>query len=421
MEHVRKYVSQTKRKKTMSYNVEEIRQDFPILQREVYGRPLIYLDNAATTQKPRSVVEAISNEYYSTNANVHRGVHFLSQKATDLHEAARERVRQFINARSKAEVLFTRGTTESLNLVASSFGEAFLKEGDEVIVSVMEHHSDIVPWQLLRERKGIVIRVIPMDDSGRLDLEAYERLFSERTRLVCVAHVSNVLGTVNPVKQMAATAHAHGAYMLVDGAQSIPHFKVDVQDLDCDFLTFSGHKIYGPTGIGVLYGRESLLEKMPPYQGGGEMIARVTFEHTTYERLPYKFEAGTPDYVGTHALAAAIDYVEALGMDEIAAHERRLTQYAMERLGAIKDMHLYGTTPDKDAVVAFNVGNIHPLDLGTLLDRLGIAIRTGHHCAQPLMQRCGVEGMARASFALYNTMDEIDKLAEGIERVSKMF
>lgn len=405
----------------MSYNVEEIRQDFPILQREVYGRPLIYLDNAATTQKPRSVVEAISNEYYSTNANVHRGVHFLSQKATDLHEAARERVRQFINARSTAEVLFTRGTTESLNLVASSFGEAFLKEGDEVIVSVMEHHSDIVPWQLLRERKGIVIRVIPMDDSGRLDLEVYERLFSERTRLVCVAHVSNVLGTVNPVKKMAATAHAHGAYMLVDGAQSIPHFKVDVQDLDCDFLTFSGHKIYGPTGIGVLYGRESLLEKMPPYQGGGEMIARVTFEHTTYERLPYKFEAGTPDYVGTHALAAAIDYVEALGMDEIAAHERRLTQYAMERLGAIKDMHLYGTTPDKDAVVAFNVGNIHPLDLGTLLDRLGIAIRTGHHCAQPLMQRCGVEGMARASFALYNTMDEIDKLAEGIERVSKMF
>ena len=405
----------------MSYNVEDIRQDFPILQRDVYGRPLVYLDNAATTQKPRSVVEAISNEYFSTNANVHRGVHFLSQKATDLHEAARERVRQFINARSTAEVLFTRGTTESLNLVASSFGEAFLKEGDEVIVSVMEHHSDIVPWQLLRERKGIVIRVIPMDDSGRLDLEAYERLFSERTRLVCVAHVSNVLGTVNPVKQMAATAHAHGAYMLVDGAQSIPHFKVDVQNLDCDFLTFSGHKIYGPTGIGVLYGRESLLEKMPPYQGGGEMIARVTFEHTTYERLPYKFEAGTPDYVGTHALAAAIDYVEALGMDEIAAHEHRLTQYAMERLGAIKDMHLYGTTPDKDAVVAFNVGNIHPLDLGTLLDRLGIAIRTGHHCAQPLMQRCGVEGMARASFALYNTMDEIDRLAEGIERVSKMF
>ena len=405
----------------MPYNVETIRQDFPILQRDVYGRPLVYLDNAATTQKPRSVVEAISNEYYSTNANVHRGVHFLSQQATDLHEGARERVRRFINARSTAEVLFTRGTTESINLVAGSFGEAFLKEGDEVIVSVMEHHSDIVPWQLLRERKGIVIRVIPMDDSGRLYLEAYERLFTDRTRLVCVAHVSNVLGTVNPVKQMVETAHAHGAYCLVDGAQSIPHFKVDVQDLDCDFLTFSGHKIYGPTGIGVLYGRESLLEKMPPYQGGGEMISRVTFEHTTYERLPYKFEAGTPDYVGSHALAVAIDYVEALGMDEIAAHERRLTRYAMERLGAIKDMHLYGTTPDKDAVVAFNVGNIHPLDLGTLLDRLGIAIRTGHHCAQPLMQRCGVEGMARASFALYNTKEEIDALAEGIERVSKMF
>lgn len=403
------------------YDINKIRQDFPILGREVYGKPLVYLDNGATTQKPLCVLDAMRDEYLNVNANVHRGVHYLSQQATDLHEAARERVRQFINARSTAEVLFTRGTTESLNLVASSFGEAFLKEGDEVIVSVMEHHSDIVPWQLLRERKGIVIRVIPMDDSGRLDLEAYERLFSERTRLVCVAHVSNVLGTVNPVKQMAATAHAHGAYMLVDGAQSIPHFKVDVQDLDCDFLTFSGHKIYGPTGIGVLYGRESLLEKMPPYQGGGEMIARVTFEHTTYERLPYKFEAGTPDYVGTHALAAAIDYVEALGMDEIAAHEHRLTQYAMERLGAIKDMHLYGTTPDKDAVVAFNVGNIHPLDLGTLLDRLGIAIRTGHHCAQPLMQRCGVEGMARASFALYNTMDEIDRLAEGIERVSKMF
>lgn len=405
----------------MSYNVETIRQDFPILQREVYKRPLVYLDNAATTQKPRCVVEAIANEYYSTNANVHRGVHFLSQQATDLHEAARERVRQFIGARSTAEVLFTRGTTESLNLVASSFGEAFLKDGDEVIVSVMEHHSDIVPWQLLRERKGIVIRVIPMDDSGRLDLDALEGLFNERTRLVCVAHVSNVLGTVNPVKQIAATAHAHGAYCLVDGAQSVPHFKVNVQDIGCDFLTFSGHKIYGPTGIGVLYGREELLEKMPPYQGGGEMISRVTFEKTTYERLPYKFEAGTPDYVGSHALAAALDYVDALGMDNIAAHERMLTKYAMERLGAIKDMHLYGTTPDKDAVVAFNVGNIHPLDLGTLLDRLGIAIRTGHHCAQPLMQRCGVEGMARASFALYNTTAEIDALAEGIERVSKMF
>lgn len=405
----------------MSYNIEDIRKDFPILEREVYGKPLVYLDNAATTQKPRCVVEAITDEYYSTNANVHRGVHFLSQQATDLHEAARERVRSFINARSTAEILFTRGTTESLNLVAASFGEAFLHEGDEVILSVMEHHSDIVPWQLLRERKGIVIKVIPMDDDGNLDLDAYAALFTERTRLVCVAHVSNVLGTVNPVRQMAEVAHAHGARFLVDGAQSIPHFKVDVQELGCDFLTFSGHKIYGPTGIGVLYGREELLEQMPPYQGGGEMISRVTFEHTTYERLPYKFEAGTPDYVGSHALAVAIDYVETLGMDRIAAHERELTRYAMERMEQIEGLKVFGRARDKDAVIAFNVGDIHPLDLGTLLDRLGIAIRTGHHCAQPLMARCGVEGMARASFALYNTKAEIDALVAGIERVRKMF
>lgn len=405
----------------MPYNIEDIRRDFPILGREVYGKPLVYLDNAATTQKPRCVVEAITDEYYSTNANVHRGVHFLSQKATDLHEAARERVRTFINARSTAEILFTRGTTESLNLVAASFGEAFLREGDEVILSVMEHHSDIVPWQLLRERKGIVIKVIPMDDEGNLDLEAYTALFSERTRLVCAAHVSNVLGTVNPVRQMAEVAHAHGAYFLVDGAQSIPHFKVDVQELGCDFLTFSGHKIYGPTGIGVLYGREELLEQMPPYQGGGEMISRVTFEHTTYERLPYKFEAGTPDYVGSHALAVAIDYVEGLGMDAIAAHEQELTRYAMAQMQQIEGLKVYGRARQKDAVIAFNVGDIHPLDLGTLLDRLGIAIRTGHHCAQPLMARCGVEGMARASFALYNTKAEIDALVAGIERVRKMF
>lgn len=405
----------------MTYNIESVRKDFPILEREVYKRPLVYLDNAATTQKPRCVVEAIAQEYYSVNANVHRGVHYLSQQATDLHEAARETVRQFIHARSTAEVVFTRGTTESLNLVASSYGDAFLKEGDEVIVSVMEHHSDIVPWQLLRDRKGIVIKVIPMDDRGVLDLEAYERLFTDRTRLVCVAHVSNVLGTVNPVKQMAAVAHAHGAHLLVDGAQSVPHFAVDVQDLDCDFLVFSGHKVYGPTGIGVLYGREELLEQMPPYQGGGEMIARVTFEKTTYERLPFKFEAGTPDYVGSHALAVALDYVCALGMDRIHAHERAITDYAMEQMALIPGMHLYGTAPGKDAVVSFNVGNIHPMDLGTLLDRLGIAIRTGHHCAQPLMQRCGVEGMARASFALYSTREEVDALVQGIDRVRKMF
>ena len=403
------------------YDVDAVRADFPILSREVYGRPLVYLDNAATTQKPRCVVEAMVNEYYSVNANVHRGVHFLSQQATDLHEQARERVRAFIGARSAAEIVFTRGTTESLNLVATSLGEAFLHEGDEVILTVMEHHSDIVPWQMLRGRKGIVIKVVPMDDSGALRLDAYERLFTPRTRLVCAAHVSNVLGTVNPVRHMAEVAHAHGALFLVDGAQSVPHFRVDVGELGCDFLTFSGHKVYGPTGIGVLYGREDLLDRMPPYQGGGEMIAHVTFEKTTYEGLPYKFEAGTPDYVASHALAVALDYVDRLGMDHIAAHERSLTCYAMERLGAIDGMKLYGTTDNKDAVVAFNVGDIHPLDLGTLLDRLGIAIRTGHHCAQPLMQRCGVEGMARASFALYNTRAEVDALAEGIERVRKMF
>lgn len=403
------------------YDILSIRKDFPILGREVYKRPLVYLDNAATTQKPRSVVEAIANEYYSVNANVHRGVHYLSQQATDLHEAARETVRAFINARSISEVVFTRGTTESLNLVAYSYGEAFLKEGDEVIVTVMEHHSDIVPWQLLRDRKGIVLKVVPMSDEGVLDLDAYEALFSPKTRLVCAAHVSNVLGTINPVKQMAQIAHAHGAHFLVDGAQSVPHFKVDVQDLDCDFLVFSGHKIYGPTGIGVLYGREDLLDKIPPYQGGGEMIARVSFEKTTYERLPFKFEAGTPDYVGSHALAVALDYVNNLGMDNIHQHESELTRYAMEQMMTIPEMHIFGTAPEKDAVVSFNVGNIHPLDLGTLLDRLGIAIRTGHHCAQPLMQRCGVEGMARASFALYNTREEVDALVAGIDRVRKMF
>ena len=405
----------------MTYPIDDIRADFPILSREVYGRPLVYLDNAATTQKPRAVVEAIAQEYYSVNANVHRDVHFLSQQATTLHEEARERVRAFIGAQSVSEIVFTRGTTESLNLVATSFGETFLQEGDEVLLTVMEHHSDIVPWQLLRERKGIVIKVIPMNDAGELDMEAYERLFTPRTRLVCVAHVSNVLGTVNPIARMAEVAHAHGAYLLADGAQSVPHFKVDVQALGCDFLTFSGHKIYGPTGIGVLYGREALLEQMQPYQGGGEMIARVTFEKTTYERLPYKFEAGTPDYVGSHALAAAIDYVEGIGMDRITAHERELTKYAMARMADIPGMQLYGTAPDKDAVVAFNVKDIHPLDLGTLLDRLGIAIRTGHHCAQPLMARCGVEGMARASFALYNTKEEIDTFVAGLERVVKMF
>lgn len=402
--------------------MQHYRDDFPILGREVYHRPLVYLDNAATTQKPRCVVEAMTTQYYETNANVHRGVHFLSQRATDLHEGARETVRRFINARSTAEIVFTRGTTESLNLVASSFGEGFLKAGDEVILSTMEHHSNIVPWQLLRERKGIVLKVIPMDDRGVLDLDAYRALFTDRTRLVSCCHVSNVLGTINPVAEMARIAHDAGAYFLVDGAQSVPHFPVDVQALNCDFLVFSGHKIYGPTGIGVLYGKEALLDKMPPYQGGGEMIARVTFERTTYERLPFKFEAGTPDYVGTHGLAAALDYVSAIGMERIAAHEDDLTRHCMERLSReIEGIRLFGEAPAKTSVVAFNVGHLHPMDLGTLLDRLGIAIRTGHHCAQPLMARCGVEGMARASFALYNTREEVDTFVDALRRVVRMF
>lgn len=403
------------------YPIEEIRKDFPILAREVYGRPLVYLDNAATTQKPRCVVDAISEQYYSVNANVHRGVHFLSQQATALHEEAREKARRFLNARSVAEVVFTRGTTEGINLVAASFGERFLKEGDEVVLTEMEHHSDIVPWQLLRERKGIVLKVVPVDERGALVMEEYERMFTPRTRLAACAHVSNVLGTVNLVRRMAEIAHSNGAFFLLDAAQSVPHFSVDVQELDCDFLVFSGHKVYGPTGIGVLYGKETLLEKMPPYQGGGEMIARVTFERTTYERLPYKFEAGTPDYVGSHALGVALDYVSGIGLDRVAAHERELTRYAMARLGGVEGVKIYGETEEKDAVVAFNVGSIHHLDLGTLLDRLGVAVRTGHHCAQPLMRRFGVEGMARASLALYNTKEEIDALADAVERVRSMF
>lgn len=397
------------------------RSDFPILSRTVYGKPLVYLDNAATTQKPQCVIDAIAEEYCSVNANVHRGVHFLSTQATELHEAARERVRTFINAASTAEIIFTRGTTESLNLMASSYGDAFLKEGDEVIVTEMEHHSNIVPWQMLRERKGIILKAAPITDDGSLDLEKLETLFTPRTRLLSVCHVSNVLGTVNPIRQLADIAHAHNAHLLVDAAQSVPHFPVDVQALGCDFLAFSGHKVYGPTGIGVLYGREALLDMMPPYQGGGEMIARVTFERTTYERLPFKFEAGTPDYVGTHALAVALDYLSAIGMEHIHEHEQDLTAYAMQRLAEIPDLQLYGTTPTKDAVCAFNINGIHHLDLGTLLDRLGIAIRTGHHCAQPLMARYGVEGMCRASFALYNTREEIDALVAAILRVRKMF
>lgn len=403
------------------FDINKIREDFPILGREVYGRPLVYLDNAATTQKPRCVVEAITDEYYNVNANVHRGVHYLSQQATDLHEAAREKVRLFINARSTNEIIFTRGTTESLNLVVSSFCDGMMQEGDEVIVSVMEHHSNIVPWQLQAAKKGISIRVIPMTDEGELRLDEYEKLFTERTKIVSVTHVSNVLGTVNPVEEMIRIAHEHGVPVMVDGAQSTPHFAVDVQAMDCDFFAFSGHKMYGPTGIGVLYGKEDWLDRLPPYQGGGEMIESVSFEKTVFEHLPFKFEAGTPDYVATTGLAKAIDYMTAVGMDNIQRHEHELTEYAMQRLSEVEGIRIFGCAPRKDAVVSFLVGDIHHLDMGTLLDRLGIAVRTGHHCAQPLMIRLGIQGTVRASFAMYNTREEIDALASGIERVSKMF
>lgn len=403
------------------YDIQKIREDFPILSRTVYGKPLIYLDNGATTQKPRCVVESITDEYYSVNSNVHRGVHFLSQQATNLHEASRETVRKFINARSTSEIIFTRGTTESINLVASSFTDSQMQEGDEVIVSVMEHHSNIVSWQLQAARKGIKLKVIPMNDQGELLLDEYEKLFSPRTKLVSVAHVSNVLGTINPVKEITAIAHAHQVPVLIDGAQSIPHMKIDVQDIDADFYVFSGHKIYAPTGIGVLYGKENWLDKLPPYQGGGEMIQNVSFEKTTFNELPFKFEAGTPDYIGTTALAKALDYVSAIGMDNIAAHEHELTIYAMQRLKEIPGMRIFGEAKHKGGVISFLVGDIHHFDMGTLLDRLGIAVRTGHHCAEPLMQRLGIEGTVRASLGLYNTKEEIDALVAGIERVRKMF
>lgn len=404
------------------YDITKVRESFPILSRTVYGKPLIYLDNGATTQKPLCVLDAMREEYLNVNANVHRGVHWMSQQATDLHEAARETVRKFINARSTTEIVFTRGTTESLNLVASSFVEGCMKEGDEVIVSTMEHHSNIVPWQLQEQRKGIVLKVIPMTDEGELQLEEYEKLFTDRTKLVSVTQVSNVLGTVNPVKEMIRIAHEHGVPVVVDGAQSVPHFAVDVQDLDCDFLAFSGHKVYGPTGVGVLYGKEEWLDRLPPYQGGGEMIERVSFEKTTFERPPLKFEAGTPDYIATHGLATALDYVTSLGMDNILAHEQDLTRYALQQLREIEGMHIYGHRNDSgDAVISFNVGDIHHMDLGTLLDQLGIAVRTGHHCAQPLMDRLGILGTVRASFGLYNTREEVDALVAGIKRIAMMF
>ena len=424
------------------YDINKIRRDFPILEREVYGKPLVYLDNAATTQKPLSVLDAMRDEYLNVNANVHRGVHYLSQQATDLHEAAREKVRAFINARKTEEIVFTRGTTEAINLVASSFCESQMEPGDEVIVTEMEHHSNIVSWQLQAMKRGIVVKHLPITDDGRLvcsstseaaepsgdDIATY---ITERTKIISVAHVSNVLGTINPVEEIIKMAHAHGIPVLVDGAQSAPHFKVDMQAMDCDFFAFSGHKMYGPTGIGVLYGKEEWLEKLPPYQGGGEMIDKVTWEKTTFERLPFKFEAGTPDYVATHGLAKAIEYIDSIGFEAIQQHEQELTRYCMEQLQTIPAIHIYGPQVPllqeglgevfKDAVVSFNVGDIHHLDMGTLLDRLGIAVRTGHHCAQPLMDRLGISGTVRASFALYNTKEEIDTLVAGIRRVAQMF
>lgn len=405
----------------MTFDIQSIREDFPILSHQVYNKPLVYLDNAATTQKPRCVVEKIENGYYNVNANIHRGVHFLSQEATEAHEEARRTVQRFLNARSSNEIIFTRGTTESINLVASSFTDECMSAGDEVIVSVMEHHSNIVPWQIQAAKKGISLRVIPMNDKGELLLDEYRKLFTEKTRLVAVTQVSNVLGTVNPVKEIIAIAHEQGVPVLVDGAQSTPHMKVDVQDLDAEFFVFSGHKIYGPTGIGVLYGKEEWLDKLPPYQGGGEMIATVSFEKTVFNELPFKFEAGTPDYIGSTALAEALHYVEKIGMDRIAAQEQDLLEYATAQLKQIEGMRIFGEAADKGAVISFLVGNIHHYDMGMLLDRLGIAVRTGHHCAQPLMQALGIEGTVRASFSFYNTREEVDVLVRGIEQVRQMF
>jgi len=402
------------------FDIATVRTDFPILSHTVYNRPLVYLDNAATTQKPRTVVDAIEKVYYRQNANIHRGTHFLSIAATEAHEAARDTVREFIHAVSPNEIIFTRGTTEAINLIATSFGAAFCKAGDEIILSEMEHHANIVPWQMLRDRVGIALKTVPVNARGELDMEAYEHLFSDRTKLVSLTHTSNVLGTINPVQRIIDLAHARGVPVLVDGAQAVSHQAVDVQALDVDFYVFSAHKMYGPNGIGVLYGKEKWLDRLPPYHGGGEMIATVSFEKTTYAELPFKFEAGTPDYVGSVALAEAIRYINRLGLPHIAAYEDELLRYATSKMEQIEGMRLFGTAENKSSIISFLVGTIHPFDMGTLLDKLGIAVRTGHHCAMPLMSALGIEGTVRASFALYNTKEEIDAFVDGVERVTGM-
>ncbi len=402
-----------------TFPVEKYRAEYPILSRTVYGHPLVYLDNAASTQTPREVVEEIDDMYFTHKANVHRGVHALSQEATDMMEKTRMRVRDFIGASSTEEIIFTRGTTEAINLVASSYG-SLLKEGDEVVLTVMEHHANIVPWQLLPERRGIVIRVVPMHPDGSLDMDAFRAALNDRTRIVSVAHVSNVLGTVNPVREIVRLAHEAGAVALIDGAQAIAHIPVDMAALDADFYVFSSHKMYGPTGIGVLYGRKSLLEAMPPYQGGGEMIKHVSFSHTTFADLPFKFEAGTPDYVGIAALRKAIDYVERIGLENIAAHEEELLHYTTRRMMEIPGIRIFGTAPGKSAIISFLIGNAHHYDTGMLLDKLGVAVRTGHHCAQPLMESLGIEGTVRAAFALYNTTADCDRFIEALHRVAPM-
>jgi cysteine desulfurase/selenocysteine lyase len=405
----------------IGFDVEKIRADFPILRTKVHGHPLVYLDNAATSQKPQAVIDALVRYYEGENANIHRGVHYLSQIATEAFENARETVRAFVNAADTKEIIFTRGTTEAINLVAQTYGRVHVGAGDEVLITAMEHHSDIVPWQMLCEEKGAKLRVAPMNDEGELLLEDFEKLLGKRTKIVAVSHVSNALGTINPLKQMIALAHAKGIPVVVDGAQAVPHLKVDVQDLDADFYAFSGHKMYGPTGIGVLYGKAALLDAMPPYQGGGDMISSVTFEKTIYNKLPHKFEAGTPDMAGVAGLKAAIEYMNAIGIAKIAAHEHDLLDYATEVVGSLPGVRLIGTAREKASVLSFVLDEVHPHDIGTILDQEGIAVRTGHHCAQPVMERFGIPATVRASFAVYNTRAEVDALARGIRKVHEVF